>query len=160
MRNSGGKTLIKEKVIKFFWTQGYVKKKVIRGLFRFNISVHLNSNYTLDLICSMMISLRVITNSVNGGENAFPYFREKKSSKWLFFSTYRMGLAISLVATVKEKVSYLLQQKDRDIIPFICSCIYKIEICYKPENYLLEILWKWKNQQQILFFILTIKEFS
>lgn len=159
MRNSGGKTLIKEKVIKFFWTQGYVKKKVIRGLFRFNISVHLNSNYTLDLICSMMISLRVIT-SVNGGKNAFPYFRNFISSKWLFFSTYRMGLAISLVATIKEKVSYLLKQKDKDIIPFICSCIYKIEICYKPENYLLEILWKWKNQQQILFFLLTIKEFS
>lgn len=56
-----------------------------------------------------------------------------------------MGLAISLVATVKEKVSYLLQQKDRDIIPFMCSCIYKIDICYKPENYLLEILRKWKN---------------
>lgn len=109
MRNSGGKTLIKEKVIKFFWTQGYVKKKVIRGLFRFNISVHLNSNYTLDLICAMMISLRVIT-SVNGGKNAFPYFGNFISSKWLFFSTYRMGLAISLVATVKEKVSYFLQQ--------------------------------------------------
>lgn len=94
------------------------------------LSVHLNSNYTLDLICSMMISLRVIT-SVNGGKNAFPYFGNFISSKWLFFSTYRMGLAISLVATVKEKVSYLLQQKDRDIIPFICSCIYKIEICWK-----------------------------
>lgn len=70
-----------------------------------------------------------------------------------------MGLAISLVATVKEKVSYLLQQKDRDIIPFICSCIYKIEICYKPENYLLEILRKWKNQQQFYFSYSQSKNF-
>lgn len=158
MRNSGGKTLIKEKVIKFFWTQGYVKKEVIRGLFRFFCPLEFQL-YPRPHLFYDDFSLRVIT-SVNGGENAFLYFRNFISSKWLFFSTYRMGLAISLVATVKEKVSYLLQQKDRDIIPFICSCIYKIEICYKPENYLLEILRKWKNQLQILFFLLTIKEFS
>lgn len=71
-----------------------------------------------------------------------------------------MGLAISLVATVKEKVSYLLQQKDRDINHLYAHAFIKLKFATNLKI----IYWKFseneKNQQQILFFLLTIKEFS
>lgn len=134
------------------------RKKWLEVYLGFNISVLFNSNYTRDIICSLMISMRVIA-SVSGRKLLFRILKILFQAKYCldcmvtvhwFFFYIQDGFSYIFGCFSKGK-GELSSSANRNVIPFICSFL-KLKLL-QTWNYLLEILWNWKNRHHILIII-------